>query len=226
LKRIGDLPFGFTGGGCNSFSFGIVLCFSEASDKECHSYDGESFKTEPSTKYSHYDVYALGSYRDSPFVTGDSWHDTDGLKTEILDYDAGQWNQADDYPFSNERIFKYATTSTEESVYVIGGLTEWDTYFSYRPHSSIVAKYSNGIWTNVGSLKQGRYGHGAITTEGMTMIIGGVVFRSMYDGSGPITDTELWEFDASGTEVNDPTLSDAYSEGMVLFLVDPGYCKK
>ena len=62
-------------------------------------YNGETFKTEPSSKYSHSRVYALGSYRNSPFVTG---HDssTNGLKTEILDHDAGQWNDAEDYPFS------------------------------------------------------------------------------------------------------------------------------
>ena len=47
-------------------------------------------------------MLALGSYRNSPFVTG---HHTknklNGLKTEILAYEAGEWNQALDYPFSN-----------------------------------------------------------------------------------------------------------------------------
>ena len=59
----------------------------------------KTFKSEPSSKFSHF-VLALGSYRNSPFVTG---HDsaTNGLKTEILDYDAGQWNEEVDYPFSN-----------------------------------------------------------------------------------------------------------------------------
>ena len=52
---------------------------------------------------------ALGSYRNSPFVTG---HHSptgsnrlvgtplNGLETEILDYEAGKWEQADDYPYS------------------------------------------------------------------------------------------------------------------------------
>ena len=47
---------------------------------------------------------ALGSYRNSPFVTGNSpFLDVFiyGLKTEILDYEAGQWKQSADYPFSN-----------------------------------------------------------------------------------------------------------------------------
>ena len=37
LRRIGDLDFDFWAGGCNTFSFGIMLCFQESADKECHS---------------------------------------------------------------------------------------------------------------------------------------------------------------------------------------------
>ena len=44
---------------------------------------------------------ALGSYRNSPFVTGGNPSATNGLKTEILNYSLGEWVQADDYPFSN-----------------------------------------------------------------------------------------------------------------------------
>ena len=58
------------------------------------------FKTEASSNFSHRDVNALGSYRNSPFVTGSS-SSYDGLKTEILDHSDGQWNQVADYPFTN-----------------------------------------------------------------------------------------------------------------------------
>ena len=63
------------------------------------SFDGTNFITEPSSKFPHWDVWALGNYRNSPFVTG---HDssTNGLKTEILDYKAGEWKQGADYPFA------------------------------------------------------------------------------------------------------------------------------
>ena len=43
---------------------------------------------------------ALGSYRNSPFVTG-HYSSKNGLKTEILNYGSGVWEQAGDYPFSN-----------------------------------------------------------------------------------------------------------------------------
>ena len=72
-------------------------------------------------------------------------------------------------------IFEYATASTEESVYIIGGSTGVG-HTSGRSSSSIIAKYSDGIWTNVGRLKQGRHGHAAITSQGKTMIVGGQTY--------------------------------------------------
>ena len=56
-------------------------------------------KREPSSKYPHAYV-ALGSYRNSPFVTG-SYSSTYGLKTEILDHESAKWVQANDYPFAD-----------------------------------------------------------------------------------------------------------------------------
>lgn len=70
-------------------------------------FDGVRFKYEASSKFPHYMVTALGSYRGAPFVTGnfaiDDSHLTNGLETEILDYEKQEWVQADDYPFSSNR---------------------------------------------------------------------------------------------------------------------------
>ena len=46
----------------------------------------------------HWDT-SLGSYQNSPFVTGSNSY-TNGLKTEILDYEGQQWNEAKRYPYS------------------------------------------------------------------------------------------------------------------------------
>ena len=74
------------------------------------------------------------------------------------------------YVFS---ISDYATTHTEDSVYIIGGRTD-SSRTGGRPSSiSTIAKYKDDIWTIAGKLKQGRYAHTAITVEGRTMIIGG-----------------------------------------------------
>ena len=37
LTSVGEMPFEFYRGGCNTFSFAIMLCFSETATKECHS---------------------------------------------------------------------------------------------------------------------------------------------------------------------------------------------
>ena len=89
----------------------VIRKFKKISDTHqdyCSRFDGTSFKTEPSSKFPHKAVGALGSYRHSAFVTG-SYSSTNGLKTEILDYQAKQWHQADDFPFSNgdRLILKY-----------------------------------------------------------------------------------------------------------------------
>ena len=67
-------------------------------------FDGTNFKDEPSTQFAH-KVGVLGSYRNSPFTTGSansgSIPNRDKVKTEILDYEGGQWIQTADYPFSN-----------------------------------------------------------------------------------------------------------------------------
>ena len=66
------------------------------------------------------------------------------------------------------RIHFYATTHTEDSVYIIGGRTGGSP-----EKTSTIAKYRDDIWTIAGNLKQARYGHEAITVKGRTMIIGG-----------------------------------------------------
>ena len=50
----------------------------------------------------------MGNYQNSPFVTGDD-SSSNGLKTEILDYEAEEWQQAADYPFagSGDRYVKF-----------------------------------------------------------------------------------------------------------------------
>ena len=68
------------------------------------------------------------------------------------------------------RISYYATASTEESVYIIGG---WTGYSSTGYKTPIIAEYKNDVWYNVGNLNQSRHAHGAITSGSLTMVIGG-----------------------------------------------------
>ena len=67
------------------------------------------------------------------------------------------------------RISHYATASTDESVYIIGG------YIAGSPsYTSTIAEYKDGDWKNVGNLAQGRHAHGAITSGSTTMVVGGI----------------------------------------------------
>ena len=66
------------------------------------------------------------------------------------------------------RIYAYATTHTEESVYIIGGSTDGSPR-----RTSTIAKYKNDIWAIAGKLQLARERHGAITVNGRTLIIGG-----------------------------------------------------
>ena len=68
-------------------------------DRILSSFNGVTFKMEPSSNLPHYNVKALGSYRDSPFVTG-QYSSTEALYTEILDYEAQTWEQVANYPFA------------------------------------------------------------------------------------------------------------------------------
>ena len=70
-------------------------------------------------------------------------------------------------------IRRYATTHTEDSVYIIGGYTDGSPL-----RTSTIAKYKNEIWTIAGNLKQGRSSHGAITVKERTIIIGGHSYGS------------------------------------------------
>ena len=64
----------------------------------------------------------------------------------------------------------YATTSTNESVYILGGFTN-DSSMGLR--TPIIAEYKDKEWNDFGNLKQSRQAHGAITSDSMTMVIGG-----------------------------------------------------
>ena len=70
--------------------------------------------------------------------------------------------------FNFLRISCYTTASTDESVFIIGGYTKGTPDVTSR-----IAEYKNGKWIDGGNLAQARYGHGAITSESKTLIIGG-----------------------------------------------------
>ena len=64
---------------------------------------------------------AMASYKGKPLITGSdqTTDDPKNAKTEIYDYQSDSWSAAPDYPYANWLTY-YATTSTEDSAYIIG----------------------------------------------------------------------------------------------------------
>ena len=71
----------------------------------------------------------------------------------------------------NLRILSYATASTDDSVYIIGGKTSGRLPRDSR--TATIAQFIDGNWNNVGQLAQARSGIRAITLESTTLIVGG-----------------------------------------------------
>ena len=69
------------------------------------------------------------------------------------------------------RIASYATASTAESIYIIGGVHHWKG--DLNSVTSNIVEYKNGNWEKVGNLANPRWNLGAITSGSLTMIVGG-----------------------------------------------------
>ena len=63
-------------------------------------------------------------------------------------------------------ILNYASVSTETSVLIIGGWTEYE-------RSSSIVEYKDDKWSLIGNLKQARKDHQAILMNSLILIIGG-----------------------------------------------------
>ena len=95
---LGVAQRGTTGVYCNTVTvYRLYTAYNFDSNFDFR-FDGKNFKTEPSSTFPHRRVNVLGRYQGKPFVTGSN--QPSNIKTEILDEESSQWNQAADYPFS------------------------------------------------------------------------------------------------------------------------------
>ena len=100
--------------------------------------------------------------------------------------------------------------------------------------SSRIAKFETNTWTEVGNLKQARFGHRSIATNDRVYIVGGYnaylyVFISNLPLSSKVkhkfSDTEILKFSENKIEIEstEPILS-YYAYYPELFAIDPGFC--
>ena len=69
------------------------------------------------------------------------------------------------------RIAAYATASTADSIYIIGGAHHSDN--NLDSVTNVIVEFKNDKWEKVGNLANRRWGHRAITSGSLTMIVGG-----------------------------------------------------
>ena len=74
------------------------------------------------------------------------------------------------FNYLNLRISSYATTSTEDSVYILGG---WTSDSDTGLKCPTIAQFKDGEWNKVADLRQSRHAHGAISYGSLTMVVGG-----------------------------------------------------
>ena len=104
----------------------------------------------------------------------------------------------------------YTTAATSESTFFFGG---------YGNNYHRVAKFTNNVWSEEGSMNSPRYGHGSITLGDQTMQISG------YASGAQTTKTEVWRLSTGSNKIIDPELKSGYSNlNIGLFLVPLDYC--
>ena len=100
-----------------------------------------------------------------------------------------------------------------DAVYIIGG-------YIGGTATDIVAEFKNDQWRRLANLNRERMGHGSITIEGQTMIIGG-------NGPHITIDTEVWELENGNNKIIKPALPQwHYAVGVALYAVEKDFCKK
>lgn len=120
---------------------------------------------------------------------------------------------------SKFRIGYYATTSTDSSVFIIGG-------FTGRSELSTVAEYKNGEWKKVGDLIQPRSSSVAFIVGSSIKIMGG-----LYGGGTSTsrtwlsTNTEIMDMTSGDSQLIEPILSSQWLM-FGMFRVESEYCTK
>lgn len=82
------------------------------------------------------------------------------------------------YHFRVHSISDYASVSTENSVFIFGGYDQWSNSDSEN-FSSLIVEFTNDKWFEAGRMPYPRVGHGAISFNKLSMMIGGESIDSL-----------------------------------------------
>ena len=90
----------------------------------------------------------------------------------MFNIETSLWETKTDYPFCEELIRDYSSISIHDFVLIIGGQCQKSTETSDETHS-IIAKFRNNVWTQVGNLMIPRRYHRSILMNDRIYVVGG-----------------------------------------------------
>ena len=90
----------------------------------------------------------------------------------MLTIESSLWENKTDYPFCEIMLDDYSSVSINDFVLIIGGRCKKTGDTNYEVHS-IIAKFRNNVWTQVGNLMIPRRYHRSIVMNDRIYVVGG-----------------------------------------------------
>ena len=90
----------------------------------------------------------------------------------MFNIESSLWENKTDYPFCEVMLDDYSSVSINDFVLIIGGYCQITVDRSREEHS-IIAKFRNNIWTQVGNLMIPRRYHRSIVMNDRIYVVGG-----------------------------------------------------
>ena len=156
----------------------------------------------------------MGSLLDEYIENAEDIETIGNVKTESLKVRTNSWTEESDYPYALGLYCMYAVVSYQDSFFYFGG---WHVLSTA---SAVIAKFDSTTrqWSHIGSLREGRTGHGAIFDGAYFLIIGGT--DQYYTERCSLDDNDS----AMVCSQQEPRLY-KYSDYPELFLVPGNFCK-
>ena len=90
----------------------------------------------------------------------------------MFNIESSLWENKTDYPFCEVMLDDYSSVSINDFVLIIGGYCQKTEDGSREVHS-IIAKFRNNVWTQVGNLMIPRRYHRSIVMNDRIYVVGG-----------------------------------------------------
>ena len=90
----------------------------------------------------------------------------------MFNIETSLWESKSDYPFCEVMLDDYSSVSIQDFVLIIGGKCKKAEDVASEVHS-IIAKFRNNVWTQVGNLMIPRRYHRSVVMNNRIYVVGG-----------------------------------------------------